>query len=177
MRVQILSPYAERLLRPIAAAGDIVVDDKPEFIVCYGHRKLIAVPSVPAVNLHISYLPWNRGADPNFWSWFDDTPKGITILQIDKGIDTGPVLRQERVAFEDGHTLASSYWKLREAIEDLFAESWPALRIGMIPAPQRGRGSYHRLSDKEGYWPLLSDGWNTPVTMVRQMGLREQVVP
>ena len=37
------------------------------------------------INMHISYLPWNRGSVPNFWSFIDDTPKGFTIHMLEKG--------------------------------------------------------------------------------------------
>ena len=38
--------------------------------------------------MHISYLPFNRGAHPNYWSFKDNSPKGVTIHFIDNGIDT-----------------------------------------------------------------------------------------
>ena len=40
------------------------------------------------INLHISYLPYNRGAYPNVWGFIDNTPKGVSIHLIDEGIDT-----------------------------------------------------------------------------------------
>ena len=43
----------------------------------------------------MSYLPWNRGADPNFWSILEDTPKGVTIHIMDESIDTGDILYQK----------------------------------------------------------------------------------
>ena len=55
---------------------------------------------IPIVNLHISYLPWNRGAHPNFWSFFDATPTGVSIHLIDKGIDTGPIIVQKKVKLD-----------------------------------------------------------------------------
>lgn len=46
------------------------------------------------MNLHISYLPWNKGADPNFWSCIDGTPAGVTLHHIDAGVDTGDIIAQ-----------------------------------------------------------------------------------
>lgn len=62
-------------------SADRVKDRSFDFLVSYGYRHIIrqaVLDHFPdrAVNLHISYLPWNRGADPNLWSFFDDTPKG-----------------------------------------------------------------------------------------------------
>ena len=51
-----------------------------------------------AINLHISYLPWNRGADPNLWSAVG-MPKGVTIHYINDGFDTGDILFQKAILF------------------------------------------------------------------------------
>src|SRR5690606_983365 len=81
--------------------------DIPEadLLVSFGYRHILKDLSVPAVNIHISMLPWNRGADPNFWSWLDHTPKGVTVHLMDQGIDTGPIIAQREVAFGFGQTL------------------------------------------------------------------------
>src|SRR5450755_655436 len=165
MRVLILSPYQNSLEKTIHASGDetIVCNEEitadvldrtvPAFIVCYGYRLIIPAPIVSryqgyAVNLHISLLPWNRGSDPNLWSWIDRTPKGVTVHLIDRGIDTGDILIQEETIFSENETLASSYEKLRRHIEALFARSWPSIRSGKItPHPQLGEGSYHRSNE------------------------------
>ncbi len=55
---------------------------------------------ISIINLHISFLPWNRGAHPNFWSFYDDTPKGVTIHLIDEGIDTGAIIYQKEITFD-----------------------------------------------------------------------------
>ena len=181
MRVLILSAYPETLRPAIEAAGDtatatadrISADDLArdgiEFLVSYGYRHLIRDPVLGAfagriVNLHISWLPWNRGADPNLWSWIDDTPKGVTIHQIDAGLDTGPILAQEAVTFGAEETLASSYARLQESIEALFARTWPDLRAGRLtPRPQTGTGSSHTARDKDSLMARLPLGWATPV--------------
>ena len=45
----------------------------------------------------MSFLPYNRGSHPNFWSFIDDTPKGITIHEIDEGADTGNIVFQKKI--------------------------------------------------------------------------------
>ena len=143
-----------------------------DFIVSYGYRHIIAPSIVKAfenrlVNLHISLLPWNRGADPNFWSWIENTPKGVTIHQIDYGLDTGAILIQEQVSdFTKQETLASSYEKLSLKIESLFVAHWSDIRTQKITpvAQSLEMGSYHRSADKEKLWSLLPNGWETPVT-------------
>jgi methionyl-tRNA formyltransferase len=186
MRVLLLSPYPTLIQAPIIAAGDeLIVSNEPpgaidfdvDLIMSFGYRHIIKPPlltalACPILNLHISFLPWNRGADPNFWSWFDDTPKGVSIHHIAAGIDTGDIVVQREVAFDaDSETLATSFEKLRLTGCALFAESWPAIRAGDLPdKPQQATGSYHRVKDREPWWPRLPNGFDTPVRFVEAMG-------
>ena len=124
-----------------------------------------------AVNLHISLLPWNRGSDPNFWSWVEGTPKGVTIHHMDPGVDTGDLIAQRELRLDPGGTLATTHAVLREEIEALFRESWPAIRAGRAPrTPQPPGGSFHLQAEAEALFPLLRAGWDTPVAELR--GLR-----
>ncbi|WP_028584667.1 formyltransferase family protein [Desulfogranum mediterraneum] len=141
------------------------------FIVSYGYRYILrreVLEMMPsrAVNLHISYLPWNRGADPNFWSFVDDTPKGVTIHYIDEGVDTGDVIVQKKVDFDFSiETLASSYRVLQLEIQKLFIENWSEIKLGRCKREkQNGVGSMHRKKDIEGYDYLLTDGWDTSLS-------------
>ncbi len=149
-----------------------------DFLVSYGYRYLVrphhlAFFSHPPINLHISYLPWNRGADPNLWSFLENSPKGVTIHQIDEGLDTGAILLQKHLEFSKNESLASSYEKLHLEIQKLFKENWPALRDRQLPLqPQVGAGSVHRLKDKIPFEHLLTDGWNTPIERLIGKGIQ-----
>jgi methionyl-tRNA formyltransferase len=149
-----------------------------EFIVSYGYRHIIPEHVLlrygrRAVNLHISLLPWNRGADPNLWSFLEGTPKGVSIHQIDAGIDTGPVLAQEDVTFGDGETLRTTYVTLQQRLQDLFLRIWPALRTEAIaPRIQVGKGTFHRAGDRHRFRDLLPKGWDTPVSEIEDYGIR-----
>lgn len=152
-----------------------------EFLVSYGYRHILrkdVLDRFPgrAVNLHISLLPWNRGADPNFWSFIDGTPKGVTIHLLDEGIDTGDILYQKEVALDSAQeTLASSYDRLQGAIQDLFKGHWPDIRAGRSPRrKQAGAGTLHRIRDREPLSHLLTEGWNTPVTVLENWGARRR---
>ena len=142
---------------------------KSEFLVSYGYTHIIrpwAIERFPRriINLHISLLPWNRGADPNLWSFLDSTPKGVTIHMVDPGIDTGPILFQRKVTMAEDDTLRSSYHRLSGAVEALFEEHWTDIRSGQVtPRPQPQEGTLHRLRDRETVSHLLSEGWDTPV--------------
>lgn len=118
------------------------------------------------INLHIALLPWNRGSDPNLWSFLEDTPKGVTIHRIDAGVDTGDILLQEELRFDEAvDTLRTTYAALSRRIEQLFLENAPELLANAIPArKQRGAGTSHRSRDKTPYLSLLEKAWwDTPV--------------
>jgi methionyl-tRNA formyltransferase len=162
--------YGDELVRteePPAVARALF--DAGDFLVSYGYRHLIPAevlaPFGPrAINLHISLLPWNRGADPNLWSFLEDTPKGVTIHVIERGVDTGPILAQAEVAPHPHDTLKTSYERLAHAMVALFAATWGDIRSGRVaPRAQSGAGSYHRTSDRSRVEHLLAQGWDTPV--------------
>lgn len=186
MRVLLLSPIADRLIPALSASGDEYVIkineiDPQDFLqidytVSFGYRHIIKSPILDIIagsncNIHISMLPWNRGADPNFWSWFDDTPKGVSIHQMGAGIDTGPIFIQREINLPDTMTLRSSYERLIEAGFDLFSEAWPKLRINSLQAhQQRTGGSHHRKADKDLWMTMLPLGWDSPVGEISELG-------
>jgi methionyl-tRNA formyltransferase len=179
MKVLYLGPprsWIEEFLR--AGSDELVRIDNPiasedlegvDFVVSYGYRHIIPSSVIArfgerAVNLHISLLPFNRGSDPNLWSFLEDTPRGVTIHVVAEGLDTGPVLAQAEVAMDEHDTLATSYDRLAVAIEALFRDVWPRVVEGSVVAvPQPAGGSQHRLADKLRYEHLLTRGWDTPV--------------
>jgi len=156
----------------------------PEFIVSYGYRHIISddiLKHYPdtAVNLHISLLPWNRGADPNFWSFVENTPKGVTIHYLDKGVDTGDIIVQKQVEFSEKDTLHTSYLKLHEEIQNLFKQHWAKIRIGKCPRISQNSiyqtASSHRLIDKQKLSFLLTNGWHTPVKILEEYAAETQL--
>ena len=147
--------------------------DNFAFVISYRYRhilteKIIRLFPNKIINLHISLLPWNRGADPNIWSFLEDTPKGISIHYIDKGIDTGDILVQKEFIFDNpATTLATSYDYLNTAIIDLLMDTWLNIYNRDIQPLRQipGTGSYHVTKDKTKYGHLWSKkGWATPVT-------------
>ncbi len=146
-------------------------------MVSYGYRHIIRknildIFQGKAINLHISYLPWNRGADPNFWSFVEDTPKGVTIHYLDEGVDTGDIIYQKEMEFDlSRETLATSYEKLQAEIQDLFKKNWLNIKsVNNQRRKQVGKGSAHKIKDKEALSHLLTDGWDTPVSVLYQYG-------
>lgn len=190
MRILFLGSSAEHLF-PFVLGHEIThIEDQisleevvrlaPDLVVSFGYRHIVRKPILDAfhnkiINLHISMLPWNKGADPNFWSWFDQTPKGVTIHLMDEGLDTGDILFQKKVNFDGSETLASSYELLQQQIVHLFeANLQKILNLDFSPIPQvSGEGSVHKTEDKEKIFAFLPHGWNTKCSVIQELGTKQ----
>lgn len=150
---------------------------KPDLIISYNYKYIIRKDVIglfpnKIINLHISLLPWNRGADPNIWSFIEDTPKGVTIHLIDEGIDTGKIILQKEVYIDENeNTLDSSYNLLHNYIQQLFIENWENIKNGNIsPYKQVGRGSLHYRRDLDLLRPfLVNKNWNIKIPELRKL--------
>jgi len=181
MNILLLGPYRKSLIDFLSSFGDkVTTAETPltgdsecicniDFIISYGYRHILKKDILnkfpnKAINFHISLLPWNRGADPNFWSFLEDTSKGVSIHYLDYGIDTGGILAQQEIDYLPEDTLRSSYERLSKTMEELFRKVWPNIRSEKQESvPQPDGGSYHRLSDRTEFEYLLTKGWDTPV--------------
>lgn len=142
-----------------------------EFIISFGYRHIIKEDIINIfnnriINLHISLLPYNKGADPNLWSYLENTPKGVTIHYMDKGLDTGDIIVQKEIYDNmKTDTLKTSYDRLINEIVILFNENIDEILKGSINGKkQQGKGSFHYLKDKEKYKYLFEKkGYDTPV--------------
>lgn len=193
MKVLILSPYADLIEDTVRKAGDtpiirsetMEVSDWPEadWVISFGYRKIIQKHTIQKlrwrlINIHLSLLPWNRGADPNFWSWFDGTPKGVTIHIVDEGIDRGAILAQtelrQGVLSDFRHhnpTLGTTYNDLLVAAAGLFNRSWAGIVNDPVASmDHKTTGSYHKVGDMDKFMRLMPLGWSTPVAEVAQLG-------
>ncbi len=126
----------------------------PSFIISFNYRHMIpeeVLRRMPGrvINLHTSLLPYNRGSSPNFFSFLCDTPKGVTIHLVDRGLDTGDILCQREISFdEEKETFASSYDRLLLEVKELFRENWEKIKRGdVVPRKQEGEGSFHRMRE------------------------------
>lgn len=113
-------------------------------------KDLIRIPPMGAINLHISYLPYNRGAYPNVWCIVDGTPAGATLHYIDEGIDTGDIIAQKKIEVDLLDTGETVYKKLEQVSLELFKENWEKIKHNKInPVKQPNPGTYHGLKDVE----------------------------
>lgn len=142
----------------------------PQYVISYNYSHIIDDECIKfmngrMINLHISYLPWNKGADPNFWSFIENTPKGVSIHKIDHNLDTGDILVQQELDFKEGiETFATTYKKLNEAILKLFMDNWYDIKTEQcIAKKQFEKGSYHSKKDLERIIPREVINWNETI--------------
>lgn len=152
---------------------DYIINHNFNFLISYGYRFILKKEILDlfpdrAINLHVSLLPYNRGADPNFWSFIDGTPKGVTIHYLDEGLDTGDIIIQKEISFDsqEDETLFSSYNKLQKEIQNLFFQNWNSIKsITNNRTPQKGFSTSHKINDKNDFLFLLEpDLWDTKVS-------------
>lgn len=157
-----------------------------DFLISFGYRRIIKKDIIDKfinkiINLHISLLPYNRGADPNLWSYLENTPKGVTIHYIDEGLDTGDIILQKQVQDNmETDTLRTSYDRLINEIITLFNDNIEDILKGNVKAyPQRidtveGGLKIHYTKDKAKYAHLLeANGYDTLVKEIAGKGIDE----
>jgi methionyl-tRNA formyltransferase len=116
-------------------APDVVV------IIAYGQiipAALIAIPRLGWINLHGSLLPKYRGAAPINWAIINgEKATGLTTMQIDAGLDTGPILLKYQTGIGPDETAPELYAQLAEVGAPLMVETLKKLDQGEItPTPQ-----------------------------------------
>jgi len=91
---------------------ELIQDSGATTVVClwWPHiLKKVLDLGVRVINTHPSYLPFNRGKYPYYWSIVEGTPFGVTIHLVERGIDTGPILWQEEIEVKPTHTGGDLY--------------------------------------------------------------------
>ena len=137
---------------------EIVQMLEPEYLISYNYKHIIPGDVLEymqgkAVNLHVSYLPYNRGTSPNFFSFLDDTPKGVTIHEMTADLDKGRILYQKELVFdEEKETFASSYEKLQREIMQMFEDNWQDIKEGRCEGfwPSE-KGTYHSMKELQEF--------------------------
>lgn len=120
---------------------------KPDIIIVAAYGKILPqevldIPPFGCVNVHASLLPRWRGASPIQNALLaGDTETGITIIKMDAGMDTGPILKQKAIPIDPTDTTATLLTKLAEsgaAILGNTLEKW--LRGKIEPSTQPSEG-------------------------------------
>lgn len=108
---------------------------------------VLEVPPLGCVNLHPALLPEYRGTNVIQWALIHgESHTGMTLHQMDEGIDTGPILAQSKSVIGPDDDFLSLMKRSKSDGEMLLAHAWPRVTRGELEAtPQdESRASYHR---------------------------------
>lgn len=150
MQLPVAKPVSLKLAEAIAPIQAAV----PEVIVvaAYGlilPKSVLAIPSRGCLNIHASLLPRWRGAAPIQRAILaGDEETGVTIMVMEPGLDTGPVLLERRIPIDPADTTASLTEKLAKVGAEAIVDALDQLE-SLVPRPQdEGKASYAAKVDK-----------------------------
>jgi methionyl-tRNA formyltransferase len=150
-----------RVLQPIELRDkesiEVLANLTPELIVvaAYGHilpPEVLKLPRYGCVNVHPSLLPKYRGSSPIASAILQgEKVTGVTIMLLDEGVDTGPLLRQVEVPISDEDTTGTLTAKLATIGARLLLDTLSAWVEGrLVPQPQdESQATYSRQIIKE----------------------------
>jgi methionyl-tRNA formyltransferase len=129
----------------------------PEAIVVVAYGRIIppwmlSLPYLGNFNVHASLLPKLRGAAPVQWAIAGgETSTGITIMRLDEGLDTGPILLQRRIPITSDDTALTLAPRLAQLGAELMLEALPQIAAKTLEAvPQdHSQATLARLLSKE----------------------------
>ena len=135
------------VLQPERPVGDVFLAAlrhlEPELgvVVAYGHilkPVVLEVPRYGMINLHASLLPELRGAAPIPWSILrGDARTGVTVMQMEAGLDSGPILHHVATEIAPDETGGSLSKRLAELGADALVDALALIRLGAVsPVPQ-----------------------------------------
>ncbi|MDB9760427.1 formyltransferase family protein [Pelagibacteraceae bacterium] len=150
-----------------------------DLIICFGYRhvvkkNLLKIIKAPIINLHISFLPFNKGSHPNFWSFMEGTKSGVTIHRIEEKIDKGKILFQKEIKFNLNKnkkklTFENTYRMLKTEIENLFLKNIKNIfqnnLTGFYP---NIKGTFHKKKDL----PKLLANWKQNIFKTKKIYLK-----
>jgi len=150
--IEMLAAYQSDLFI-VAAFGQILL------------QAVLDLPRYGTLNIHASLLPKYRGVSPISEAILQgDTETGVTIMLIDAGVDTGPILLQRAIPIAEDDTTGSLTLKLAALGASALLEALPLWVQGKItPQPQDERfaSHTHRLHKEDG-----KIDWNRPADVL-----------
>ena len=124
-------------------AFNILSEISPDIIVVVAYGKIlpeeiIKLPKYGCINGHASLLPKLRGASPIQWAIVTgETETGVTVMQMDKGMDTGDILTVSKTAILPDDTADTLFERLSTVTADLLTETLAMIESGNVtPQPQ-----------------------------------------
>jgi len=133
----------------------LVKELNPDLIVVVAYGKLLPkalldIPRFGAINVHASMLPAYRGASPIQYALINSEEKtGVTIMQLDSGLDTGDIIKQREIVITDSCDAISLFTRVSSIAAELLLET--------VEMFIEGRVEYIKQDDsKVSYAPTIT---------------------
>ncbi|NKF51844.1 methionyl-tRNA formyltransferase [Shewanella sp. WXL01] len=151
-----IAVYQPKSLRNAEAQAELAaINADIMVVVAYGlilPQVVLDTPRLGCINVHGSILPRWRGAAPIQRAlWAGDKATGVTIMQMDIGLDTGDMLLKTHLPIEDSDTSATLYEKLAEQGPQALVEALAGLSAGTLSAEKQdeSQANYAEKLSKE----------------------------
>jgi methionyl-tRNA formyltransferase len=162
------------VVQPDRPAGDVfrrtLEHARPDIgvVVAYGHilkPEILGIPRLGMINVHASLLPKYRGAAPIQWAMLDgETETGVSIMQMEAGLDSGPVLHTARTPITDEDNAAELTARLAEVGAQALIEALTLISVG-TGRPRVQDHAAATLAPKIGR-DLARIDWSLPAAVV-----------
>lgn len=167
-----LTVYQPKTLRD-GEAMKIIADLAPDCIVVVAYGKILPkeildYPKYGCINIHASLLPKYRGSAPIQWSVINgEKETGVTIMQMDEGIDTGDMLYQKAIPIMIDDTAESMFEKLSALGGEMIVDALRKLEKGELKAIKQddALSSHAPMLDKK----ISEIDWDQPAEKVHDL--------
>ena len=157
--------------KPTSAQEFIALANQVELVITIGYGKILSsqeleAPSRGCINLHFSLLPKWRGAAPVQRAIeAGDLLSGVTVFQLDEGMDTGPIYLSKRFALDDDISSDELLKELADLGSIALMETLEIIASGAKPTPQSNTDASRaaKLSKSEG-----EIEWNRSAQLISQ---------
>jgi len=167
--IEIVQPRSARKVEFLDALRAV----QPDICVVVAYGKILPLPVLEVarlgcLNIHASLLPKYRGAAPIQWAIIrGEAETGITIMKLDEGMDTGPMLLERSVAIDETDTAGTMHDKLAPIGAELLLEALAGIEAGTLV--ERAQDA-----DAATYAPMLAKehgvvDWHTSSASVRDL--------
>jgi len=155
--------HPDAVARLAVEAPDLIV------VVAYGHilpKSILDIPRLGCINVHASLLPKYRGAAPINWAVANgETVTGVTIMRMDEGMDTGPILHVREMPIGEIDTAETMFAKLSILGAEALLEALGKLQEGTLLPQDAALATYAPML-KKGHGRI---DWGRPAGEVRNL--------
>ena len=132
---------------------------KPDLFIVAGYpqifkKKIYNIPKIMTINLHGGPLPKYRGGSPLNWQIINQEKKiGISIIKVNKGIDTGDIINQKKFKFSKKDTIKTVHKKANKLFSSMLIKILKALdknKVTLFKQKENGAKYWKQRKDSDG---------------------------